>query len=99
MKQLFLITLITFALACTPSFDPKTLGEECKITKECKNNIIGVDCLSAADGPYFYINAKTGEELSVCGGACFSRDIKNREMCETQCPKKEWECKEIFSVR
>jgi hypothetical protein len=64
---------------------PFKYGVDCKIESVC-NNLVGVDCNSAADGPYYYIKRDTGELVARCGGYCDGRDCTN-------CPPKEWTCK------
>lgn len=51
-----------------------------------------VDCGSAADGPSYYLNRKTGARISTCGGACWGPDSAQAEVCRTLCPPKEWTC-------
>jgi len=62
-----------------------TFGARCKLQKTC-GALLGIDCNSAADGPYFYVRADSLEKVSVCGGACM------RGRC-TNCPPAEWTCR------
>lgn len=55
----------------------------CRLHDHC-GNLIGIDCNSAADGPYNYVSLWTGRTLSYCGGACMSG-------CQN-CPPAEWTC-------
>lgn len=60
------------------------LGDICQLDKVC-NNLVGIDCNAAGDGPYFYVKKETGKIISKCGGYCMSGKCKN-------CPPKEWTC-------
>jgi len=62
-----------------------TFGERCRLKAAC-GDLLGIDCDSAADGPYYYVNATTLEKVSTCGGACMGGRCTN-------CPPKEWTCK------
>lgn len=64
-------------------FDAKKYGLNCRIERTC-DELVGIDCDAAADGPYYYINKNTGDIISKCGGYCMSE-------C-TNCPPKEWKC-------
>jgi hypothetical protein len=66
-------------------------GQRCEIIDTC-GDIIHVDCMSAADGPAYYIQ---GEEILMnCGGACMmGAGEPDSKQCE-QCPPKEWTCGE-----
>lgn len=59
-------------------------GERCKLERVC-GELAGVDCDSAADGPYYYVRKADLETVSTCGGAC-------RAGC-TNCPPQEWSCR------
>lgn len=65
--------------------DPKNPNYGCVVKQEC-GDLVGVDCDSAADGPFYYVNKKTEEILAFCGGYCMGGQ------CE-DCPPKEWTCK------
>ena len=92
-KQLIIIVLTIIAVSgavfyfwdkSSVSFlDVKSLGLSCEVERTC-NGIIGVDCNSDVDGPYYYIDEKTGQIISKCGGYC--------EVGCTNCPPKEWSC-------
>lgn len=58
-------------------------GEQCRFERAC-GELVGVDCNSAADGPYYYVRQGSLEVVSTCGGAC-------RRGC-TECPPKAWDC-------
>lgn len=62
----------------------KKYGLNCKIERTC-GNLVGIDCDAAVDGPYYYINKKTGKIISRCGGYCMGNKCVN-------CPPKEWNC-------
>lgn len=63
--------------------DLEHLDESCHIDQTC-GDLVGVDCNSAADGPYYYVKKSTGKVVSFCGGYCDGR-------C-TNCPPKQWTC-------
>jgi hypothetical protein len=56
----------------------------CKIERTC-GDLIGLDCNSAADGGYYYIQKQTNKIVAKCGGYCDGRECTN-------CPPKEWTC-------
>jgi hypothetical protein len=58
-------------------------GDGCRFERAC-GGLVGVDCNSAADGPYYYVREGSLEVVSTCGGAC-------RAGC-TECPPKAWDC-------
>ena len=62
----------------------KKYGSSCRFERAC-GALWGIDCHSAADGPYYYVKAQTLEQVSVCGGACMGGRCTN-------CPPKEWTC-------
>lgn len=74
----------------------KFIKEEYKYCREepvfC-NNLVRVDCGAAVDGPLYYLNKETGEQVSICGGACMLPKGYQIEVCKTLCPPKEWNCK------
>ncbi len=51
----------------------------------CGEELIGIDCNAAADGPYYYAKRSDLEIISTCGGACMGGECTN-------CPPKEWSC-------
>jgi hypothetical protein len=61
----------------------RTFGEKCRYERSC-GDMIGVDCESAVDGPYYYVRRDTLAVVSTCGGTC-------RLGC-TDCPPKAWTC-------
>lgn len=65
--------------------------KDCDKPEFC-NNLVMVNCGAEVDGPLYYLNKNTGEEISVCGGACWHPQGKEIEVCETRCPPKEWDC-------
>ena len=44
-------------------------GKSCHFERACAG-LWGIDCDSAADGPYYYADAKTLAVVTTCGGAC-----------------------------
>lgn len=66
------------------TIDAKKYGQNCRVEKVC-GFLVGIDCQSSLDGPYYYINRKTEEIIGTCGGACRSDKCAN-------CPPKEWGC-------
>jgi hypothetical protein len=60
------------------------LPDDCKFVQECGEMVL-VDCNSAADGPAYYIDQKSGTILSTCGGACMGGHC-------TKCPPPGWSC-------
>jgi hypothetical protein len=69
-----------------PELDAKIkqrFGERCRHERSC-GELLGIDCQSAVDGPYYYTQRDL-TVVSTCGGAC-------RLGC-TDCPPKAWTCK------
>jgi len=67
-------------------------GARCEIIETC-NDMSYIDCLSAADGPAYYVKGQEMEILMRCGGACMGpRDGSNDPLNCVQCPPKEWSC-------
>jgi hypothetical protein len=58
-------------------------GDRCRYERAC-GDLVGVDCDSAVDGPYYYVTRKDLTTVSTCGGTC-------RRGC-TDCPPKAWTC-------
>lgn len=49
---------------------------------------------SAVDGPSAYVNVRTNEIVSVCGGACWHpRSLVQKDVCRTMCPPPAWRAK------
>lgn len=59
-------------------------GERCSYERAC-GELIGVDCQSAVDGPYYYVRRDSLEVVSRCGGYCRGNPC-------TECPPKGWTC-------
>ena len=78
-----------------PEFDINKFVKEkyksCDKPKFCKN-LVMVNCNSEADGELYYLNKNNGEQISVCGGACWIPQGDQIEVCKTLCPPKEWDC-------
>ncbi len=49
-----------------------------------------IDGGSAFDGPAWFVNEKTQEPISTCGGACMLPDRDQFVMCRKLCPPPEW---------
>jgi hypothetical protein len=60
-------------------------GPSCRFARACGDDLIGVDCNAAADGPYHYVRRADLEIIASCGGACMAGGCTN-------CPPKEWTC-------
>jgi hypothetical protein len=61
-----------------------TFGDNCSLHKEC-GALLGIDCQSAADGPYYYVKKDTLEVVARCGGFCMGGHCTN-------CPPAGWTC-------
>lgn len=59
-------------------------GESCTVVETC-GSMVGIDCNSRGDGPYYYVKAANLEVITTCGGACMVR------VC-TDCPPPAWTC-------
>ena len=81
------ISLYIYKNLTTEYLDLNNLSEEshCHIERTC-GELVGVDCDSAIDGPYYYVNSKSNAIVGYCGGYCMGGDCTN-------CPPKEWTCK------
>ena len=62
----------------------RKFGELCKHERSC-GDLLGIDCQSAADGPYYYAQRSDLKTVATCGGACMSGSC-------TDCPPKAWTC-------
>jgi hypothetical protein len=62
----------------------RDFGERCRYERSC-GELVGVDCDSAVDGPYYYVHRETLAVVSTCGGACMSGSCTN-------CPPSVWTC-------
>ncbi len=60
-------------------------GPSCRFARACGDDLLGIDCNAAADGPYHYVKRADLEIISTCGGACMGGECTN-------CPPKEWTC-------
>jgi hypothetical protein len=78
--SIFILLLI---LGCN-KIDPKKYGNNCRIERTC-GDMIGIDCQSNLDGPYYYIDGNSGNIISTCGGACMGGTCTN-------CPPTGWNC-------
>lgn len=59
-------------------------GERCTHERSC-GDLLGIDCQSAADGPYYYVQRRDLKTVATCGGACMTGQC-------TDCPPKAWTC-------
>ena len=71
----------------TEYVDLNNLAEHCRIDKSC-GDLVGLNCLADIDGPYYYVNRKSGAIVGYCGGYCLG-GAKGK--CKN-CPPKEWTC-------
>jgi len=85
--SIIIITMfsIIFYFYKNPTSVPFKYGVNCRIESYC-NNLVGIDCNAAVDGPYYYVNKESGDIVARCGGYCMGQDCTN-------CPPKEWTCK------
>jgi hypothetical protein len=70
--------------------DLSALPDNCRVDKTC-GNLVGVDCHSEVDGPYYYVEERTGRVVETCGGACMGGPKPDQGLC-VQCPPQEWTC-------
>lgn len=91
---LLLIVVGYFILARTNKIDPttkeinpKAYGPLCGVVGTC-NDLVAINCRAEVDGPFYYVNSRSGEIVGRCGGEC-----DRPEGCPTLCPPKEWTCK------
>src|SRR4030067_2056693 len=93
---LLIITLyIFFTNFFSPSyllngFNPKKYGPDCEYVGQC-GNLISVNCRAEVDGPFYYVNKKTGEILEYWGESCVTDDPIGK-YCGDR-PTNEWDCK------
>lgn len=81
-----------FLISCSQyQIDPKKYGQSCEVARIC-DSVIGINCNSEIDGPYYYVNKNSGEILSKCGGYCLTADQEQIKICQTKCPAEEWNC-------
>ena len=66
----------------------KQFGSWCRIERMC-GDLLGIDCNSGGDGPYFYVEANSLEVVANCGGSCMS-SYRSGECRD--CPPKCWRC-------
>jgi hypothetical protein len=71
--------------------EERSRGGHCEETGRC-HGIVQVDCGAAVDGPLYYFDEDSVEVISVCGGACFTNDPVQLELCRTMCPPPAWTC-------
>jgi hypothetical protein len=70
--------------------DPLWLPEGCTWDRTC-GDLAGVDCGMAVDGPYYYVEARTGDVVETCGGACMGGPRPEEGLCG-ECPPRQWTC-------
>tara|TARA_B100001179_G_C18595458_1_gene407016 strand:+ start:204 stop:527 length:324 start_codon:yes stop_codon:yes gene_type:complete len=107
MKQFFCLFIFLMVLpGCTPAnttgqMDEKsaltsesvkeTFGPRCELVSQC-NDMAYIDCMSAADGPSYYVDSQSMEVLGKCGGFCMIVPEEGSDSCQ-QCPPESWTCK------
>ncbi len=103
MKSIYLMAVIAIAITIVASGCRASSGQfdinshikktywNCDEPVFC-NNLVMVNCGADVDGPLYYLDKDTGNEISSCGGACFTANLTKRELCMTMCPPKEWTC-------
>jgi hypothetical protein len=62
----------------------KVFGDSCRLERSC-GKLWGIDCMSASDGPYYYVKQESLDVISRCGGNCMAGH------CE-RCPPPAWTC-------
>ncbi|MCP3139995.1 hypothetical protein [Pyxidicoccus xibeiensis] len=72
------------------TLDLRELPGDCEVQATC-GGLVGVDCDSAADGPYYYVEASSGRILEYCGGACMGGSSPDSPLCRN-CPAIGWTC-------
>lgn len=66
-------------------------GNRCGIVSTC-GDMTYIDCMSAADGPAYYVQGDDMDVMMTCGGACMmGAGEAGSKQCE-ECPPKEWSC-------
>jgi hypothetical protein len=70
--------------------DLSALPEKCEVDKTC-GNLVGVNCQSEVDGPYYYVEQDTNRVIETCGGACKGGPKPDQGLC-VECPPREWTC-------
>lgn len=70
--------------------DLSALPNGCVVDETC-GNLVGVDCGSAVDGPYYYLEKDTSRIVETCGGACMGGPKPDQDVC-VECPPREWNC-------
>lgn len=82
------LTCAAPAVKAASGIDPAAYGPSCgEIVGTC-NNLVAINCQAEVDGPFYYVNADSGEIIGRCGGECLRPGG-----CPTPCPPKEWTCK------
>lgn len=69
--------------------DLEHLPAHCVVAATC-GDMVGVDCDSDVDGPYYYVEKPTGRILEYCGGACMAPE-PGSPYCR-HCPPPGWSC-------
>ena len=65
--------------------NPKAYGFYCEKAGSC-NNLVAINCKAEVDGPFYYVDAETGEITEYCGGYCM---VDSEIYCKN-CPPKKW---------
>ena len=95
-KIVFLLTLFLI-YGCSPAIncsDPQVcedINSRCDKPVVC-NDIQMIDCGAEVDDVIYYLNATTGDTISLCGGACWDQSEEIREKCRNLCPPPSWAC-------
>ncbi len=71
------------------TLDLTRLPGRCVVDATC-GGLVGVDCDSAVDGPYYYVEAFSGRIVEYCGGACMAPS-RDSPFCRS-CPPAGWTC-------
>ena len=102
MKKVFLIVLVLLGIVVisfllqknilrSERISLQNLQPPCRIERTC-GNLVGVDCASAVDGPYYYVDKNSEKIVEYCGGVCMGSHGKpNGKYCRN-CPPKSWTC-------
>lgn len=92
LVSIFLFTQKKSSVKDTPdTLNLNQLTSPCRIQSTC-GDLVGVDCMSAADGPYYYVNKTSQKIVEYCGGFCRgSSGQPDGKYCRN-CPPVGWTC-------
>ena len=71
----------------TKTINPKAYGPLCGEISGICNGIVAINCQAEVDGPFYYVDGRTGDIISTCGGECLFGS------CEGMCPPPAWTCR------